>query len=218
MKWRSLWDSEEACEVKSQDWTRKFLMVLCRSTKLIRCPVRSRLGRGGKYLGRDQFEQRWSGGRWWDSEKACEVKSQDRTRKFLMLLCRSTKLSRCLVGSRLGRGGKYWGGIKSNRDEVEAGVGFRKSLWSEVSGPNPKVFDGLVSVDEAESMSGWISVGAWRLLRFCGKWMLKALMFSRHLLVRYLLGGWKYRWGSYGLCGYNSRPPEWKAGLLRTQS
>jgi hypothetical protein len=36
----------------------------------------------------------------WDSEKACEVKSQDYTRKFLMLLL--LKPSRCLARSQVG--------------------------------------------------------------------------------------------------------------------
>jgi hypothetical protein len=59
----------------------------------------------------------------------------------------------------------------------------------EVLGRHPKSFDGPMLVDKAESMSDWISVGVWRFLRFCNKRMLKALMFSRCLLVRSLLGG-----------------------------
>jgi hypothetical protein len=46
-----VWDSEKACEVKSQDYTRKFLMLLCRSRVDVWLDLK--LGRGGIILGRD---------------------------------------------------------------------------------------------------------------------------------------------------------------------
>jgi hypothetical protein len=81
----------------------------------------------------------------WDSEKACEVKSQDRTRKFLMVLCRSTKPSRCLVGSRLGRGG-FWDFAVSGCWKLWCSVGICSwdiSLGAENIGEGLMAFAGI---------------------------------------------------------------------------
>jgi hypothetical protein len=89
----------------------------------------------------------------------------------------------------------------------------------EVSGRHTKALMVLRRSTKLSRMSDWISVGVWRFLRFCNKWMLKALMFSRCLLVRSLLGGLKISIGAFtALVWYNSRPLEREAGLPRTES